>query len=267
MIKCDYHLHTNHSDGRSTMEEYILRALELKLEELCFTDHYEINADIEDSVFEDTDVDEYVNEFNHMKNKYGHLINLRLGIEIGFRPEVVEQVKELLSNYKFDFVIGACHVIDKQDIGWKPKVFLQKFGAENAHKIYLEQTYKMVVLFNEFDVWAHFDYIVRYCGNEYLDYPEYSELIDKILLELIKKDKGIEVNTSGFNYGLDAPHPNYEILKRYKELGGKIITIGSDAHRLGHLSNKFDEIEQKLKEIGFEYITVYENRVPRFIRI
>ena len=94
-----------------------------------------------------------------------------------------------------------------------------------------------------------------------------AELIDAILLELIMNDKGIEINTSGLRYGLPYPHPNIEIIKRYKELGGKIITIGSDAHNSDDLAKDFDLVYDILRSLNIKEIAVFHNRIPDFICI
>lgn len=270
MIKYDYHIHTNNSnDGKSTMEEYIQKAIEQGLDGLCVTDHWDIYDDIKESKLQTIDMEKYANEYNSIKEKYGNLLNLRFGIEIGLRPEIVGQVKELVSKYKFDFIIGSSHIVNRIDVGQNSKEFFKDNDVENGYRKYLEEVYRNIILFDEFDVYGHIDYIVRYSetDDKYMEYLVYEDLLDKILLELIKKGKGIEINTSGFRYGLNSPHPNYEILKRYKELNGEILTVGSDSHSTDYLCYKFDLIKNKLKEIGFNNITYYEGREAKFFKL
>jgi len=88
-----------------------------------------------------------------------------------------------------------------------------------------------------------------------------------IFKELIEKGKGIEVNTAGFLYNLGFPHPDFDSLKRYKELGGEIITIGSDSHKVEHIGNNFAFVLEQLAHIGFKYITYFEDRKPVFVKI
>ena len=87
------------------------------------------------------------------------------------------------------------------------------------------------------------------------------------LIELIRKDKGIEINSSGIGYGLGSPHPNIEILNRYKDLGGKIITMGSDAHKSKELAKNFDISFDILEQVGFDAVTIFHQRNPEFIKI
>lgn len=113
------------------------------------------------------------------------------------------------------------------------------------------------------------DFINRYGRSVYDDYKKinfemHKELIDKILIKLIEKNIGIEINTSALRYGLRDFHPCRKILKRYKELGGKIITMGSDAHRALDITRDFDKAREVLKEIGFEKFCVFEQRKAEY---
>ena len=100
-----------------------------------------------------------------------------------------------------------------------------------------------------------------------IDYKEFKELLDEILINIIKSNKGIEINTSGIRYNLGMPHPNTDILKRYKELGGKIITIGSDAHKSVDLASNFDIVYEILNDLEIDEIAVYHNRIPEFVKV
>ncbi len=88
----------------------------------------------------------------------------------------------------------------------------------------------------------------------------HKEVIDKILKKLIEKKIGIEINTSALRYGLRDFHPCRKILKRYRELGGEIITIGSDAHRALDIMRDFDKAKDVLRELGFEKYCVFTKR-------
>lgn len=147
--------------------------------------------------------------------------------------------------------------------------FFEGLTQKQAYIRYFEEVLKNVNLYDEFDVYGHIDYIIRYGGyeNKTLIYSEYEEVLDEILKTLINKGKGIEVNTSGFRYGLETAHPNEEILKRYRSLGGKIITVGSDAHQTKDLYSNFEKVYSLLKSLGYEYYTVFQNREPRFIKL
>ena len=154
------------------------------------------------------------------------------------------------------------------------KSFFDNLTPQESIKNYLNEVLENIKLYkNEFDVYGHLDYVIRYVINYYgniinkLNYSDSKELLDEILTLLIKNDKGIEINTSGIRYGLNSPHPNIDIIKRYKQLGGKIITIGSDAHKIEDLASDFDVAIDILKQAGFDEIAVYHKRKPDFIKI
>lgn len=118
-------------------------------------------------------------------------------------------------------------------------------------------------------MYGHLDYVVRYGGyaEKKIDYIEFKEILDEILMNLIRKEKGIEINISGIRYGLNSPHPNIDIIRRYKELGGEIITMGSDAHKVEDLGKDFDIALDVLEQAGFNQVAIYHNRKPEFERL
>ena len=97
---------------------------------------------------------------------------------------------------------------------------------------YFESILENIAAFDEMDVYGHIDYVVRYGPNQnrQYSYGRYNEILDEILRTLIRKNVGIELNTGGYHYGLGEPNPCVNIIRRYRELGGEIITIGADAH-------------------------------------
>ena len=131
----------------------------------------------------------------------------------------------------------------------------------------------------KFDVYGHIDYIIRYTPTQqknkaqgiidetYMDrcFRDSSDMIDEILRLLLAKGKGIEVNTAGIKYGLGHTNPQEKVLKRYRELGGEIITVGSDAHETKHLAYAFEGIPELLRKCGFRYYTEFRKRKPEMI--
>lgn len=149
------------------------------------------------------------------------------------------------------------------------KSFFEGLTRKEAYSRYFNEVLQNIKIYDEFDVYGHLDYVVRYGGYgiKTIEYSEFADILDAILLELIMNDKGIEINTSGLRYGLPYPHPNIEIIKRYKELGGKIITIGSDAHNSDDLAKDFDLVYDILRSLNIKEIAVFHNRIPDFICI
>ena len=245
----DNHIHTNIShDGISTYIEYIDKALTLCLKHLTFTEHWDSYKKVNSNI-KTLDIDTYREAFlEGTEDPKG--LDIGFGIEIGLRPQVecVYQTKQIVYENDFDFIIGSMHITCGKDMSMDPS-FFEGLTKEEAITKYLEQVLLSIRIYpNSFDVYGHLDYVVRYIIKNYeLDtsykiiYKAFGDILDAILLEIIKNDKGIELNTSGFRYGLGSPHPNIEILKRYKELGGRIITLGSDAHKKEDLASNFKE--------------------------
>jgi histidinol-phosphatase (PHP family) len=271
MLIVDQHVHSNIShDGKSSISEHIDYAKENHFDEITFTEHYDDYKGV-DTNLETLDIKEYKKEY--LKHKDDKLLKTNFGIEIGLRPESYKKIRNMVKNNDFDFIIGSSHITCGKDIS-TDNSFFEKLTPHQAVIAYLNEVLQNINIYkNEFDVYGHLDYIIRYVIKYYgnvmtrLNYIEFKELLDEILLSIIKNDKGIEINTSGIRYGLGTPHPNIEIVKRYKELGGKIITIGSDAHEKKDLASNFDVAYDMLDEAGFESIAVYHNREPEFIKI
>ena len=194
-------------------------------------------------------------------------ISLGFGVEIGLQPHLKERIQEYISSYPFDFIIGSSHLLHGQD----PYDGTMFEGQDEAklYREYFECELENVKIIDQFDVYGHLDYIVRYGPhtNKYYTYEKYADLIDETLKLLISKGKGIEINTAGIAYGLGTPHPVIEIVKRYHELGGEIITIGSDAHSTDRLIYRFDLAEDMLKDCGYTYYTIFNKRKPEFIKL
>ncbi len=262
----DCHVHTNIShDGISTFKEYIEIAKEKNVDEITFTEHWDDYTGL-DTNLKTLDLKEYRKEY--LKYKNDSILKTNFGIEIGLQPDIVEKVETIIKQYPFDFVIGSSHITCKKDMAMD-KSFFSGLSRKDAYLKYFEEVFQNIKLYNEFDVYGHIDYVVRYGGysKKKIDYEEFSEILNEILLLLIKKDKGIEVNTSGLRYNLGNPHPNIDIIKRYKDLGGKIITVGSDAHKADDLVNNFNIVFDMLENIGVKEIAFYHNRKPDFYKI
>lgn len=269
MIKADSHIHTERSfDGEATLKQMADRAAELGLDEIAVTDHRDYKWDTGEDYACAIDFTEYVKNFQRARERTKK-IRLTLGIEIGMMPAVGgvnEKLNALVAEHPFDFVIGSSH-----DCCGHSLYEGDFFDGKDKRAAYLD--YFAEVLQNikavDFDVYGHLDYITRYARYEdnALDYIYYADVVDEILRELITRGKGLEINTSGYRYGLNTLHPQTAILKRYRELGGEIITVGSDAHSPRFIAEHFDLAETALKEAGFTAYAVFRQRKPEFMKL
>ena len=270
-IKSDFHLHTSFSgDSEADMEEMVKRAIALGLKDIAFTEHMDLNFPVTDEtpegVFE-CNVDSYLYHLLSVRTKYVNDINIRFGIEIGLQPDIVKANVKVAKEHDFDFVIGSIHVVDGYDI-YDPAYFAGR-SDEEAYRRYFEAVFENLRAYSNFDVVGHLDYVVRKGRTLDADYSydKYKDILDKILNRIIDLEKGIEVNTAAIKYGLKELNPCTDILRRYKELGGEIITVGSDAHTVEELGRGLDRAEEVLREAGFEYYTVYDARIPVQVKL
>ena len=209
-----------------------------------------------------------------LQKEYAGKLNIRIGIELGLRTYLKEYYEELMKKYPFDFIIGSVHNVPyKKDAGGNlvytdpaaEKLFADRTDKE-AYRLMMETTLENVKTFDCFQTLGHLDYVVRYgkTRKKEYSYAEFSDIIDEILKLLIEKEKGLEVNAAGLKYGLPFAHPHPDILKRYRKLGGEIITIGADAHKPEHIAYDFSRVEEILKACGFKYYTEFSKQKPVF---
>lgn len=258
----DTHMHSHFSgDSQATPESMIAAAREKGLAGICFTDHLDLDYPNDPKIFS-LDVKGYLAGIKATDTK---AFSVYTGIELGLQPHLAARHHKLLQTYNFDFVIGSTHVVHGVDPYYP--VYYENRTEDEAYREYLDVTLENIRAFDGFDVYGHIDYVVRYGPNKnkFYSYEKFADIIDDILRELIARGKGIEINTGGFKYGLNHPNPTEAILKRYRSLGGEIITIGSDAHKPEHVGYDFHRVPEILKEAGFGYYTVFHNRKPEFL--
>lgn len=263
----DFHIHTCFSgDSEADVDKVIQSAIEKGMKYMAITDHNDY--EYENGTFE-LDTEKYFEYMSKKKIEYRNDISLSVGIECGLEPKFYDRINKLVSSYDFDFVIGSSHVINGRDPYYKE--YFENRPVHDAMVEYLMSIEENVDMFDSFDVYGHLDYMMRYAPisaeEKRYNYEEYAELFDKILAKLIKKGKGIEINTSPLKSGLYDTNPNIQVIKRYAELGGTIITVGSDAHKPEHVGHSFDVAEAMLKEAGLTYFNVFENRTHKNIAL
>lgn len=268
LIEADFHVHTEFSNDCSIKaEKQIESAIKLGFKHVCITDHCDMHLYNDEKYV--LDINSYLNKINILKEKYKKQINVFCGIEIGLLPNLKEDIHKSINSSDYDFIIGSSHAVNGLDIGYNAKKYFNEKSEKEAYFEYFESILKNVNVFNNYDVYGHLDYIVRYGPNKdkNFDFNDYKDVFGEILKNIIKNNKGIEINTSALRNNLKYPHPHKDILKMYKELGGEIITVGSDAHLPEHIGYGFRNIPELLKSVGFKQYTVFENHIPRFINL
>ena len=271
-ILADTHLHTDHSgDSTAPMETQIMAALARGLQYICFTDHYDPGfpyedlPDIEPGTFE-LDHSSYRKEYLKMRDKYAGRIRLYYGVELGLQARLGGFLASYAESHpEFDYIIGSNHLCGGIDPYYP--VFLENRTEEEALALYLEETLDNLKSFSGIDSCGHLDYVARYLPHrdQFYSYAAFADRIDPILSFLVDRGIALEVNTAPLMKGLPYFNPLPDILARYREMGGERITIGSDAHVPQKIAGKFDLAAQILRDLGFRYYAVFENRKPRML--
>lgn len=227
----DCHVHTKFSaDSEMLASDAIKKAESLNLG-IIFTEHFDYDAPVDlDFTF---DPKKYFDEYKNLRGE-----KIRLGVEVGLRKSAREINKNFIDSANFDLVIGSIHLVDDFDI-YYPEFFAGK-DKKTAYKKYFAAMIEESAV-EDFDVLGHIDYICRSAPyeNPALDYKNFKSEIDEVLKIIIEREKILELNTRR----LDKKSVLNELLsiyQRYKELGGKFITIGSDSHKVESVGNYFN---------------------------
>lgn len=262
----DYHTHSAFSEDCSTpMNDMINYACKLGLKEIVVTDHYDPDYADRNFPFE-LDFPGYYKTLNEMKEKYSGKIKVLKGIELGIQHgATIEKCKSAVQSFDYDFILGSFHCAEGFELYGNS--FFQGRTAEESYLAFYNYMYDCLLHFKDYDVLGHFNVIDRYTDRIPSD-SVYKDLVEEILKLIISDGKGIEINTSSFRYGMgDLTTPAKWILKRFQELGGEIITIGSDAHRAKDLGYLFDHGVEMIKAAGLNYLTTFDQRKPTMIKL
>ena len=259
----DFHMHSRVSfDGHDTGEALARTALERGLKEICFTDHLDYDPLGKMGVLA-FDTEEYNAEYDHLEIPG---LKIRRGMEFGMDRKNVALFQKDLQRRHFDFVLGSIHFVDDLDVYFEE--FWSGKTVWEAERRCLEETLACIPLHEDFDVLAHLTYIAKtqaHPARRIVPYEEHREIIDEILRQLAQRGKGLELNTSGVDR-CGGYLPTEDIFRRFKELGGEIVTVGSDAHNCQRVGQYTFEACRMLGEI-FGYICTFENRKPIFHKL
>ncbi len=251
----DYHMHSDFSADSETKTEAMVKAsIKAGLKEIAFTEHIDYDYPDKSIVF-DLDLPAYTKEINRLKRKYENQITIKKGVELGLQPYLVDRYKKLMASESFDFVIASVHAADRKDL--HSLDFFKGRTTKEAYEIYYQELLESISQFKDYNVLGHLDLVKRYKAIETDDL--FHDLIAEIFKLIIPEGKGIEINASGYAYGMQEALPSDDILALYKQMGGEIITMGSDAHIEKHVAHRFDEVLERLKGHGFKYLATFTN--------
>ena len=275
----DYHVHTCYSDDSDyPMEDVVRDAIALGLEELCFTDHvdYGVKRDWDDPrgmlwrpgapgelermAVANVDYPRYAAEIASLQQKYAGKIILRMGMEFGMQQHTIPEYERLFAAYPFDFILLSVHQVEDREF-WTQEFQSGRTQAEYNLRYY-QEILALVQRYQNYSVLGHLDLISRYDEAGVFPFEEIRPIVTEILKTVIQNGKGLELNTSSRRYGLTELTPSVEILKLYRNLGGRILTIGSDSHRREHLAAWLLESQEALRELGFGEVYTFRQMQP-----
>lgn len=259
----DFHVHSSFSeDCEAPMEEMVKEAINRGIQELCFTEHIDIDYPDKDWTF-DLDLKAYQEKVNKMQSIYGKEIHVRKGVELGLQPHVLDDYRRITNEQYFDFIIASMHATKGLDL--HSGKFFEGKSLNQAYEEYYLELLECIQKFDHFNILGHLDLVTRYRYDKSV--KSFLDIIEEIFKRIIPNGQGIEINTSGFYYGIERVMPSEDILQLYKEMGGEIITIGSDAHQPERLGEYYNHSVELLKHIGFQYVTTFKNQKPIFHKI
>lgn len=270
----DYHVHSEYSDDSTYPLEQVIRdAIGMGMDEICITDHvdYGIKKDWDageeiayrgSQPLANVDYPRYMAALRDMQSRYGDRIRIRVGLEFGIQTHTIPQFRALLTRYPLDFVILSIHQVENQEF-WTQE-FQRGCTQREYNERYYEELLAVVQQYQGYSVLGHLDLITRYDKQGVYPFERVRPLVEAILRRVIADGKGIEVNTSSHRYGLNDTTPSVAILQLYRELGGTILTIGSDSHAPAHLGTYIGEARALLRDLGFRQFCTFERMQPVF---
>lgn len=268
MVLFDNHNHSQFSfDGqRTTVEDSTRTAIAAGLGGLCFSDHCDFYVPPMKSSFEEIrkeyfNVDSQQQEINRVQDMSGNSIKILKGIEIGMYEECHEKIRKILADNSFDQVLASVHYIEKTDPYYGG--YYDDKDWKRAYGGYLETIYREMTWLKDFDIMGHYDYIVRYAPYQEssIRYRDFSDIFDEMFRYLIQEGKALEINTKSYEgYRGRTVELDTDVLMRYREMGGEIISLGSDSHEPSRIGAGFTLYAGLLKSLGFRWTAHYEQR-------
>ncbi len=272
----DLHTHTHHSpDGKNTVSERIAAAQAMGLQIMAITDHCEVNHYYPAAYYNESPCDEIFHDgkatFEHSVAETAALqkdcenLLLLCGTELGQIPQCPEIAEMLYQNPLIDIAIGSVHELPKL-----PDFYFIDYNAYDTPALIQRYFDEVLALARTdcYDVLAHLTYALRYLPDrQSYDISPHLPTVDEIFRTLIQKDKALEFNGSGLKSEPAYTDPDIFLLTRYFDLGGRRLTLSTDAHYTKYLGYRMDDMEQIVREIGFTKLTYFIKHTPHSIRL
>ncbi len=229
----DTHMHCEYScDSKMTLEQAVAAAEKENIG-MIVTEHWDYDYPTNPTEFL-FDIDDYYAQLSKLRSD-----KVLIGIEIGMQTHTAAKDDEVAAGHAFDFVLASIHCMAGKDL--YEKYCYEGLTKQEAVRQFLEDSITCVKQHQNFDAFAHIDYLTRYWPyeGEYLQLEDAPELFDKLFILLIERDKPLEINTRRLD-DKGAVQSLLELYKRYYELGGRYCTLGSDAHYVEHIGRRLE---------------------------
>lgn len=254
----------NSRDGKNTITDMCAKAISAGIDEIAITDHFEPMSGSRNCP--EYKPERYFLDILKARYIFGREVKIKSAVELGQPHIYPEYSQRLIDTYPYDYVLSSVHKMkDDTDFG---DIAYTAENVSNYCVKYLKEL-KLLAQWNQFDCIGHLDLVKRYASqyNIKADFMNHKDMLEEILKIVIQNGKGIEVNTSGLRQSAKECVPALSIISLYRELGGEIITVGSDAHIATDVGKGILDAIEIIELAGFNYLTVYTNRKPSMIRI
>ncbi len=271
----DLHVHTNYShDALQTQDNSInslcQKAKETGLSGIAFSDHLDIDRYLKG--LQPLNMDGIKADCAEANNNFPDFEVIH-SVEIGQQMYYQGVCDEIIKKYNFDMVISSDHILYASEEYLLSHMDFSKLPVSEVSKIY--EIYLSEILYTakycNYDVLAHITYPIRYFKKygveKAAEIKSAADIYDEILKTLVSRGKALEINTSGLRQGLGESLPNFNYIKRYKELGGELITVGSDSHNPRDIGANISDICNALSQNNVKYTCYYKNRKPVMVKL
>lgn len=279
----DYHVHTEFSDDSVfPLNDVCALAIERGIDEICITDHvdYGVRPDWDEyrrdpscaKMFEgkpsiNVDYERYFPAIAEARERFAPELTVKTGMEFGVQSHTIDRFRALFDRHaaEWDFIILSIHQVGDKEF-WDG-AFQEGKTQEEYNMQHYEEMLRVVQGFDNWSVIGHVDHIKRYDPLGPWPDANIRDIVAAIFEEAIRRGKGIELNTSSVRYGLSDLTPSTEILRLYRDLGGRILTLGSDSHKPEHLGAHIPMMRERLQEIGFTEFCTFDHMEPVFHKL
>lgn len=266
----DNHNHTKFfsPDAKMSIEEMNAACISNNVKRLAITEHYEIDYPYKnDPLWKLFDIKKYQESFTEWKKALAPQVELLWGIELGFKEGIEKEIDDIGAKYSFDSVILSAHLFEEKDFYFDREVY-ERYSKNELITKYVELLVSMADKCNNYCTIGHYDYINRYSSWEdpAIYYSICPKQFDNLFEILASKEKSLEINTRSIFKMMQKNSinvlPDKELLLRFKDVGGRLISLGSDSHTSDTIGFYFNEVGEYLKSLGFDNVCYFKNMKP-----